>query len=151
MLYLIVSVFIVLSGLIFYRGRDIVIRPIMTKTDILGVFLVWLIFATFAYFINFDIVETLIMCLAVSVYFLAARYNRGFLVDGFVFQGNISFVNQKKSFSDLKQVNFSKEADQAVFTLVVNSNNVDTWRFPSERSGQILKNFKDNDVPVIYK
>lgn len=118
---------------------------------IAGVFLVWLIFAVFAYFINFDIVETLIMCLAVSVYFLAARYNRGFLVDGFVFQGNISFVNQKKSFSDLKQVNFSKEADQAVFTLVVNSNNVDTWRFPSERSGQILKNFKDNDVPVIYK
>ncbi len=151
MLYLIVSVFLVLAGIIFYRGRDIVIRPAMTKTDILGVFLVWLIFAVFAYFINFDIVETLIMCLAVSVYFLAARYNRGFLIDGFVFQGNISFVNQKKSFSDLKQVNFSKEADQAVFTLVVNSNNVDTWRFPSERSGQILKNFKDNDVPVIYK
>ena len=151
MLYLIVSVFLVLAGIIFYRGRDIVIRPAMTKTDILGVFLVWLIFAVFAYFINFDIVETLIMCLAVSVYFLAARYNRGFLVAGFVFQGNISFVNQKKSFSDLKQVNFSKESDQAVFTLVVNSNNVDTWRFPSERSGQILKNFKDNDVPVIYK
>lgn len=151
MLYLIVSVFIVLSGIIFYRGRDIVIRPAMTKTDILGVFLVWLIFAAFAYFINFDIVETLIMCLAVSVYFLAARYNRGFLVDGFVFQGNISFINQRRPFSDLKQVNFSKEADQAVFTLVVNSNNVDTWRFPSERSGQILKNFKDNDVPVIYK
>lgn len=151
MLYLIVSVFIVLSGLIFYRGRDIVIRPIMTKTDILGVFLVWLIFAVFAYFINFDIVETLIMCLAVSVYFLAARYNRGFLVDGFVFQGNISFVNQKKSFSDLKQVNFSKEDDQAVFTLVVNSNSIDTWRFPLDKKDEILKIFKDNNIPVVYK
>lgn len=151
MLYLIVGVFLILSGLIFYRGKDIIIRPAMTKTDVLGVFLVWLIFAVFAYFINFDIVETLIMCLAASVYFIAARYNRGFLVDSFVFQGNISFINQIRPFSSLKKVNFSKKDGQAVFTLLVNVNNIDTWRFPSDMSSQILKIFKDNHVPVIYK
>ena len=86
-----------------------------------------------------------------SIYVLAARFNRGFLANGFIFQGNISFINQKHKFSDLKQVNFTTDDDQAVFTLVINSNSLDTWRFPIEKKDQILKIFKDNNVPVIYK
>lgn len=151
MIYLVTAVFLILAGVIFYKGKDIILRPNINKMDIISILFIWIIFFAFAYFVKFKIQETLIMCIVMSIYVLAARFNRGFLLDGFIFQGNVSFINQKHKFSDLKQVNFTTDDDQAVFTLVINSNSLDTWRFPIEKKDQILKIFKDNNVPVIYK
>lgn len=151
MIYLVTAVFLILAGVIFYKGKDIILRPNINKMDIISILFVWIIFFAFAYFVKFKIQETLIMCIVMSIYVLAARFNRGFLPDGFIFQGNVSFINQKHKFSDLKQVNFTTDDDQAVFTLVINSNSLDTWRFPIEKKDEILKIFKDNNVPVIYK
>lgn len=151
MIYLVTTVFLILAGVIFYKGKDIILRPNINKMDIISILFIWIIFFAFAYFVKFKIQETLIMCIVMSIYVLAARFNRGFLADGFIFQGNISFINQKHKFSDLKQVNFATEGDQAIFTLVVNSNSLDTWRFPIEKKDQILKIFKDNNVQVVYK
>ena len=151
MIYLVTAVFLILAGVIFYKGKDIILRPNINKMDIISILFVWIIFFAFAYFVKFKIQETLIMCIVMSIYVLAARFNRGFLADGFIFQGNVSFINQEHKFSDLKQVNFTTDDDQAVFTLVINSNSLDTWRFPIEKKNQILKIFKDNNVPVIYK
>lgn len=151
MIYLVTAVFLILAGIIFYKGKDIILRPNINKMDIISILFIWIIFFAFAYFVKFKIQETLIMCIVMSIYVLAARFNRGFLLDGFIFQGNVSFINQKHKFSDLKQVNFTTDDDQAVFTLVINSNSLDTWRFPIEKKDQILKIFKDNNVPVIYK
>ena len=151
MIYLVTAVFLILAGVIFYRGKDIILRPDINKMDIISTVLVWLIFGAFAYFVKFRIGETLIMCIVMSIYVLAARFNRGFLPDGFIFQGNISFINQRHKFSDLKQVNFTTEDAQAVFTLVINSNSIDTWRFPIGKKDEILKIFKSHNVPVVYK
>ena len=151
MIYLITAIFLILAGIIFYRGKDIVLKPAINKMDILSILLVWIIFIVFGYFIKFKIKETFIMCLVMSIYVLAMRLNRGFLPNGFIFQGNVSFINQKHKFTDLKQVNLKTENNQAVFTLVVNSNSIDTWRFPIEKKDEILKIFKDNKVQVIYK
>lgn len=151
MVYLITVIFLILAGIIFYKGKDIVIRPAINKMDTLSLLFVWLIFIVFGYFIKFKISETFVMCVVISIYVIAARFNRGFLHDGFIFQGNVSFINQKHEFSDLKQVNFITEDKQAIFTLVINSNSIDTWRFPIEKKDEILKIFKDNKVQVIYK
>ena len=151
MIYLITAIFLILAGITFYKGKDIVIRPAINKMDIISLLFVWIIFIAFGYFVKFNTGEIFLMCMVMTVYFLAARFNRGFLPDGFIFQGNISFINQKHKFSDLKQVNFTNEDNQAVFTLVVNSNSIDTWRFPMEKKDEILKTFKDNKVQVIYK
>lgn len=151
MAYLITIIFIILAGIIFYRGKDIIIRPTFNKVDILSLLFVWLIFIIFGYFIKFKTSETFVICIAISIYVILARFNRGFLADGFIFQGNISFINQKHKFSDLKQVNFTTDDKQAVFTLVIDSNSIDTWRFPIDKKDEILKIFKDNKVQVIYK
>ncbi|WP_394010962.1 hypothetical protein [Anaerococcus cruorum] len=151
MIYLITAIFLILAGIIFYRGKDIVLKPAINKMDILSILLVWIIFIVFGYFIKFKTSETFIMCLVMSIYVLAVRLNRGFLPDGFIFQGNVSFINQKHKFTDLKQVNLKTEDNQAVFTLVVNSNSIDTWRFPLDKKDEILKIFKDNNIPVVYK
>lgn len=151
MIYLITAIFLILAGIIFYRGKDIVLKPAINKMDILSILLVWIIFIVFGYFIKFKIKETFIMCLVMSIYVLAMRLNRGFLPNGFIFQGNVSFINQKHKFTDLKQVNLKTENNQAVFTLVVNSNSIDTWRFPLDKKDEVLKIFKDNDIPVVYK
>jgi hypothetical protein len=151
MAYLITIIFIILAGIIFYRGKDIIIRPTFNKVDILSLLFVWIIFIIFGYFIKFKTSEIFIICIAISIYVILARFNRGFLADGFIFQGNISFINQKHKFSDLKQVNFTTDDKQAVFTLVINSNSIDTWRFPIDKKDEILKIFKDNKVQVIYK
>lgn len=151
MAYLITIIFIILAGIIFYRGKDIIIRPTFNKVDILSLLFVWIIFIIFGYFIKFKTSEIFIICIAISIYVILARFNRGFLHDGFIFQGNISFINQKHKFSDLKQVNFTTDDKQAVFTLVIDSNSIDTWRFPIDKKDEILKIFKDNKVQVIYK
>lgn len=151
MAYLITIIFIILAGIIFYRGKDIIIRPTFNKVDILSFLFVWIIFIIFGYFIKFKTSEIFIICIAISIYVILARFNRGFLADGFIFQGNISFINQKHKFSDLKQVNFTTDDKQGVFTLVINSNSIDTWRFPIDKKDEILKIFKDNKVQVIYK
>lgn len=151
MIYLITAIFLILAGIIFYRGKDIVLKPAINKMDILSILLVWIIFIVFGYFIKFKTSETFIMCLVMSIYVLAVRLNRGFLPNGFIFQGNVSFINQKHKFADLKQVNLKTEDNQAVFTLVVNSNSIDTWRFPLDKKDEVLKIFKDNDIPVVYK
>ena len=151
MAYLITIIFIILAGIIFYRGKDIIIRPAFNKVDILSFLFVWIIFIIFGYFIKFKTSEIFIICIAISIYVILARFNRGFLADGFIFQGNISFINQKHKFSDLKQVNFTTDDKQGVFTLVINSNSIDTWRFPIDKKDEILKIFKDNKVQVIYK
>jgi len=151
MAYLITIIFIILAGIIFYRGKDIIIRPTFNKVDILSLLFVWIIFIIFGYFIKFKTSEIFIICIAISIYVILARFNRGFLADGFIFQGNVSFINQKHKFSDLKQVNFTTDDKQAVFTLVINSNSIDTWRFPIDKKDEILKIFKDNKVQVIYK
>ena len=142
MAYLITIIFIILAGIIFYRGKDIIIRPTFNKVDILSLLFVWIIFIIFGYFIKFKTSEIFIICIAISIYVILARFNRGFLADGFIFQGNVSFINQKHKFSDLKQ---------AVFTLVIDSNSIDTWRFPIDKKDEILKIFKNNKVQVIYK
>ena len=151
MVYLITVIFLILAGIIFYKGKDIVIRPAINKMDTLSLLFVWLIFIVFGYFIKFKISETFVMCVVISIYVIAARFNRGFLADGFIFQGNISFINQKHKFSDLKQINFTTDDKQAVFTLVIDSNSIDTWRFPIDKKDEILKIFKNNKVQVIYK
>ncbi len=151
MAYLITIIFIILAGIIFYRGKDIIIRPTFNKVDILSLLFVWIIFIIFGYFIKFKTSEIFIICIAISIYVILARFNRGFLADGFIFQGNVSFINQKHKFSDLKQVNFTTDDKQAVFTLVIDSNSIDTWRFPIDKKDEILKIFKDNKVQVIYK
>ncbi|WP_394019179.1 hypothetical protein [Anaerococcus cruorum] len=151
MIYLITAIFLILAGIIFYRGKDIVLKPAINKMDILSILLVWIIFIVFGYFIKFKTSETFIMCLVMSIYVLAVRLNRGFLPNGFIFQGNVSFINQKHKFADLKQVNLKTEDNQAVFTLVVNSNSIDTWRFPLDKKDEILKIFKSHNIPVVYK
>ena len=151
MAYLITIIFIILAGIIFYRGKDIIIRPTFNKVDILSLLFVWIIFIIFGYFIKFKTSEIFIICIAISIYVILARFNRGFLADGFIFQGNISFINQKHKFSDLNQVNFTTDDKQGVFTLVIDSNSIDTWRFPIDKKDEILKIFKDNKVQVIYK
>ena len=151
MAYLITIIFIILAGIIFYIGNDFIIRTNFNYVYILSILFVWIIFIIFGYFIKFKTSEIFIICIAISIYVILARFNRGFLADGFIFQGNVSFINQKHKFSDLKQVNFTTDDKQAVFTLVINSNSIDTWRFPIDKKDEILKIFKDNKVQVIYK
>lgn len=44
MIYLITAIFLILAGITFYKGKDIVIRPAINKMDIISLLFVWIIF-----------------------------------------------------------------------------------------------------------
>ena len=152
MVYLLALFFVAIGIYNLVITRDIIKRPGINKMDIISVLMVALIFVIAAYFLKFDIVQTIILSLSVIFYMLTSRYSRGITANGVMISGASPLFSREYKFNQLKQVNISNDKDLVNVSVVVRDKNfVDIQRYPIKMKPDLVKIFKGEKVNIVYK
>lgn len=152
MVYLLALFFVAIGIYNLIITRDIRIRPGINKMDIISMIMVAVIFFIAAYLLKFEIIQTIILCLAVIFYMLASRYSRGITDEGAMISGASPLFSREYKFSQLKQVNISNDKGLVNVAIVAKDKNyVDIQRYPIRMKPDLVKVFKAEKVNIVYK